>query len=166
MDGKNITGFILKGAVVVLVAAAVIAIWHAMPVNAPSGGDSADSSANGNNAGHTPAGQSEPDISMAATHKYITGEDAKVRFESEQGIILLDVRNPDEYEQGHVEGSVLIPVSELESRLSELPDKDAVIFVYCRAGRRSAAAYEILTDAGYANVYDMQMVTNWPSPLV
>jgi len=92
----------------------------------------------------------------------ITGEEAKDIIDSNDAAILLDVRNPDEYEERHIEGSLNIPVSELEGRLSELPDKDAVIIVFCKAGRRSSAACEILIGNGYTNVLDMQTIDNWP----
>ena len=92
----------------------------------------------------------------------ITGAQAKEIIESNDAAILLDVRNPDEYEERHIEGSLNIPVSELGERLSELPDKDAVIIVFCRAGRRSARAYDILINNGYSNVLDMQTIDNWP----
>jgi len=95
-------------------------------------------------------------------HRIITGAEAKVIVDSDSTAILLDVRNQDEYDAGHINGSMLIPVAELESRLFELPDKNVAIIVYCRAGARSATAYGILTDNGYTNVYDMQMFSNWP----
>lgn len=95
-------------------------------------------------------------------HVIVSGSEAKEIYDSDPGAILLDVRNQDEYDAGHIEGSVLIPVSELENRLSELPDKEAVIIVYCRSGGRSASAYETLAANGYSNVYDMQSFGNWP----
>ena len=95
-------------------------------------------------------------------HRIITGDEAKAIYDSNPGAILLDVRNPDEFDTKHISGSILIPVAELESRLSELPDKKAIIIVYCRAGVRSGSAYEILLSAGYTNVYDMQKIDNWP----
>ena len=91
----------------------------------------------------------------------VTGAEAKELFESNENVILLDVRNQGEFDVEHLDGSVLIPVDQLESRLSELPDKDAVIIIYCRAGRRSALASEILVASGYTNVYDMQSIHNW-----
>ena len=97
-----------------------------------------------------------------AVHLYISGVDAKEMYDSNPGVILLDVRNQDEYDAGHIDGSVLIPVSVLEERLSELPDREAVIIVFCRAGGRSAAAYDILAANGYTKVYDMQKFSNWP----
>ena len=100
-------------------------------------------------------------------HKIITGDEAKGICDSDSTATLLDVRNQDEYDAGHISGSVLIPVAELESRLSELPpERDAVIIVYCRAGVRSATAYNILSEAGYTDIYDMQKAENWPEPLI
>jgi rhodanese-related sulfurtransferase len=64
------------------------------------------------------------------------------------GAVLLDVREPWEYEQKHIPGSVLIPLAELPQRLRELPgDRD--IYVHCRIGGRSARAVEFLRDAGW-----------------
>jgi rhodanese-related sulfurtransferase len=68
---------------------------------------------------------------------------------------LLDVRTPEEYAEGHLEGAKLIPVGELESRLGELDaEKEKELVVYCRSGNRSAKASEILSKKGYkvANV--------------
>ena len=91
----------------------------------------------------------------------ITGAEARSKFESDDSVILLDVRNRNEFDEYHLEGSTLIPVDELESRLSELPDKDALIIVFCRSGRRSATAAEILIKNGYTNVFDMQSITSF-----
>ena len=76
------------------------------------------------------------------------------------------MRNEDEYEEKHIDGSILIPVAELESRLSELPDKDAIIILVCKSGIRSETAYGLLSSNGYTNVSDMQAVDNWPLPLI
>ena len=97
-----------------------------------------------------------------SVHVFITGNEARELFESDPAVILLDVRNRSEYDAGHIDGSTLIPVAELEGRLPELPDRGATIIVYCRSGVRSASAYEILTSNGYVNVLDMQSVNNWP----
>ncbi|MCL2628267.1 MAG: rhodanese-like domain-containing protein [Oscillospiraceae bacterium] len=92
----------------------------------------------------------------------ITGDEAKELVETNDTVILLDVRNPDEFEEIHIENSILIPVAELSERLEDLPeDKDVKIIVYCRGGVRSARAVEILVAGGYTNVYDMQMVSKW-----
>ena len=100
-------------------------------------------------------------------YKTVTGEEAKKIYDADSACVLLDVRNPEEYAAGHIKGSVLIPVVELGLRLSELPpEKDTAIIVYCRSGRRSLMAHEILSAAGYTNLYDMKMVDSWPEPLV
>ena len=91
----------------------------------------------------------------------ITGAEARELYESNDAVILLDVRNQDEFDNYHIVGSLLIPVDELESRLSEIPDKDALIIVFCRAGRRSAIAAELLISKGYSNIHDMQGIDNW-----
>lgn len=65
------------------------------------------------------------------------------------GAHVLDVRQPDEYEAGHVPGAVLVPLDQLGSRLGEIP-RDEHLYVICKSGGRSAAAVEALTRAGYS----------------
>jgi rhodanese-related sulfurtransferase len=65
-----------------------------------------------------------------------------------EGAYVLDVRQPDEYEAGHVAGAVLVPLGELESRLGEVPS-DRPLLVICKSGGRSANAVKALTGAGY-----------------
>ncbi|UFS70199.1 hypothetical protein LPW11_20280 [Geomonas sp. RF6] len=67
---------------------------------------------------------------------------------------LLDVRQPEEYERGHLPGAILIPVGELDERVSEL-DRESLTIVYCAAGMRSRAAASILMRAGFEEVYSM-----------
>ena len=69
-------------------------------------------------------------------------------------VFLLDVRTQEEFDEGYIEGAILIPDYELESRLDEVP-VDEKILVYCRSGRRSVTASNILIDAGYTDVYNM-----------
>jgi len=69
----------------------------------------------------------------------------------EEGAFVLDVRNQDEWDAGHVPGATLIPLPQLESRLAELPP-DQEIVVICRSGNRSATARDILLDAGFSAV--------------
>ena len=102
----------------------------------------------------------------AVAVRAVTGAEAEAIYDTDPAAVLLDVRNRDEYDAGHIEGSVLIPVSELEDRLHELPDKDAPIIVYCAAGKRSAAACGILIANGYTDLYDMRSADNWPGPLI
>jgi rhodanese-related sulfurtransferase len=74
-----------------------------------------------------------------------------------QGALLLDVREPEEYEQGHAPGSVLIPLGQLKTRLQEIRAFDAKpVVVICRSGRRSAQAADMLSQAGFTAVYNVQ----------
>ena len=77
-----------------------------------------------------------------------------------QDHFLLDVRTPQEFAEGYIEGAELIPVDSLSSRLDEVP-KDKPVVVYCRSGNRSRTAAQILTDAGYTNVYDLGGIIDW-----
>lgn len=95
--------------------------------------------------------------------KLISADEAKKRLDSEEGIILLDVRTEEEYLDKHIPGSVLLPLDSLENDVEkEVPDKDAILFVYCRSGNRSASATKILVRLGYKNVYDLGGIINWP----
>ncbi len=91
-----------------------------------------------------PAAEALPDSVSVA-------EAAQMRAE---GVYMVDVRTPAEYESGHIEGVPLIPVDELASRLDEVPKDQLVIFV-CAAGGRSARARDIARDAGYTQVTSM-----------
>ena len=79
----------------------------------------------------------------------------------ESGALLLDVRSPGEFQGGHIEGAVNIPVGELGARLAELPDKGRAVVVYCASGMRSAAAKKVLLGAGYATVVDLGPMSRW-----
>lgn len=93
----------------------------------------------------------------------ISAQEAKNRLDQESGIILLDVRTAAEYMELHIPGSLLIPVDDLEREaLSVLPDKNAPIFIYCRSGRRSVTAANILLKLGYTDVYNLGGIIDWP----
>ncbi len=74
--------------------------------------------------------------------------------------LLIDVRTPEEFNSGHIEGAVNIPVDALASRLNEVPSGQPVV-VYCRSGNRSAQASNILAQAGYSTVYDLGGIIDW-----
>ncbi len=69
-------------------------------------------------------------------------------------LLVVDVRQPEEYREGHIAGSKLIPLGEFDSRLNELPKNKEIICV-CASGSRSHSATKFLVDAGY-NAFDMQ----------
>lgn len=97
----------------------------------------------------------------------INAEVAMEMMESGDEFILVDVRTQAEYDEGHIEGAVLLPLDQLETLSEEqLTDKDATILVYCRSGNRSAQASNILVDLGYQNVYDFGGIIDWPGEIV
>lgn len=80
-------------------------------------------------------------------------------YESYDNVYVLDVREVDEYEEGHIKNSINIPLGSLTTIDY---DKNAKIIVYCRSGNRSKTAKELLEKLGYTNVYDMGGINNWP----
>jgi phage shock protein E len=87
---------------------------------------------------------------------------AEVRELVKNGAKLLDVRTPQEFAAGHIEGALNVPVHELPSRLTAAgPDKSAPVVVYCRSGARSARAAGMLKEAGYTRVYDLGAMSRW-----
>ena len=93
----------------------------------------------------------------------ITAEEAKQIMDSEEGYIILDVREQDEYDAGHIPGAILIPYTQIEEKSDTmLPDKDQLILVYCRSGRRSKIAAEALVELGYTNIKEFGGIIDWP----
>ncbi len=72
--------------------------------------------------------------------------------------LLVDVRNPEEFAQGHLPGAINVPVGDLPGRLDQ---KDQDVVVYCRSGHRSAQAAAVLTRAGFTKVHDLGAMSNW-----
>mmetsp|Transcript_6156 Transcript_6156/g.13653 ORF Transcript_6156/g.13653 Transcript_6156/m.13653 type:complete len:177 (+) Transcript_6156:71-601(+) len=83
--------------------------------------------------------------------------DEAAEFISQEGCVLLDVRTPEEFAEGHVEGSINIPVQELSGRVGEVPAGRPVA-VYCAAGVRSKMAQSILYKSGFTDVEDVHSV--------
>jgi rhodanese-related sulfurtransferase len=93
----------------------------------------------------------------------ITAEEAKRIMDSEEGYIILDVRTQEEYDQGHIPGATQISHEEIEEKAEEvLTDKDQLILVYCRSGRRSKLAAEALLELGYTNIKEFGGIIDWP----
>ena len=98
-----------------------------------------------------------------AIYMNINAEEARKIMDTESGYIILDVRTQEEYDEAHIPGAIVIPNTEIEARAeSELPDKDQMILVYCRSGRRSKLAAEILVELGYTNIYEFGGIIDWP----
>jgi len=87
-------------------------------------------------------------------------DSARARELVSQGATLVDVRSPGEFEGGHIEGAINVPVGELASKLGQIP-KDRAVVVYCASGMRSAKAATALRDAGYQDVYDLGSMSRW-----
>ena len=97
----------------------------------------------------------------------ITAEEARKLMDSEKDRIILDVRSREEYDQGHIPGAILIPDTEIEAKAADLlPDKDQLILVYCRSGRRSKLAAPTLADLGYTNIREFGGILDWPYEVV
>ena len=102
-----------------------------------------------------------------AMYEQITPEEAKKIMDSGEEHIILDTREEDEYDEGHIEGAILIPYTEIENKAEEmLPDKDKLILVYCRSGRRSKIAAESLAKLGYTNVKEFGGIIDWKYEVV
>ena len=93
----------------------------------------------------------------------ITAEEAKKLMDSESGYVILDVRTEQEYAQGHSPGAILIPDYEISEKAeSVLTDKDQLILVYCRSGRRSKNAAAQLEEMGYTRIREFGGILDWP----
>ncbi len=78
-----------------------------------------------------------------------------------QGVQVLDVRTPREFQAGHLPGAVNIPLEQMASRYREIGPLSTQILIYCRTGRRSAAATKILREKGFTRIYDLQAYQRW-----
>lgn len=93
----------------------------------------------------------------------ITVEKAKKLMDSESGYVILDVRTEQEYAEGHIPGAILIPDYEISEKAeSVLTDKDQLILVYCRSGRRSKNAASQLEEMGYTRIREFGGILDWP----
>lgn len=108
----------------------------------------------------------------AGIYQKITAQEAKQIMDSQpEGnqpkAVIVDVREPSEYEAGHIPNAILLPLGQIESKAAQtLPDKNATLLVYCRSGRRSKTGAETLLKMGYTNVLDMGGIIDWPYDVV
>ena len=100
---------------------------------------------------------------QGALYVNITAEEAKQIMDSEEGYIILDMRTQEEYDEGHIPGAIVISHEEIAEKAKEvLTDKDQLILVYCRSGRRSKIAAEALVELGYTNIKEFGGIIDWP----
>lgn len=97
----------------------------------------------------------------------ISQEEARERMEAGD-VIVLDVREQEEYDSGHIPGAVLLPLGAIdgESAAEVIPEKDATVLVYCRSGSRSKRAAKALAELGYTGVYEFGGIMTWPYDVV
>ena len=99
---------------------------------------------------------------QGAVYVNITAEEAKRIMDSEEDYIILDVRTREEYDEGHIPGATQISHEEITEKAAEvLTDKDQLILVYCRSGRRSKLAAEALVELGYTNIKEFGGIIDW-----
>lgn len=98
------------------------------------------------------------------SYRQITAEEAKSMMEEQPDAVILDVREQDEYDAGHIPGAVLLPVGTIneETAASAISEKDTVVLVYCRSGNRSKTASQALADLGYTQIYEFGGIKDWP----
>lgn len=103
---------------------------------------------------------------QSGVYSKITPEEAKALMDK-GNVTVLDVRTLDEYNSGHIADAVRLEMADFTAKLSAvLPDKEAVILVYCRSGNRSKTASDLLIEAGYTYVYDFGGIIDWPYDVV
>lgn len=104
---------------------------------------------------------------VTVTYEQITQSDAKNIMDTESDFVILDVRTEEEFEEGHIEDAVLIPDYEIVTKAEAiLKDKNQLILVYCRSGRRSKLAAEALVELGYTNVKEFGGIIDWEYEIV
>ena len=100
-------------------------------------------------------------------YQQITQDEAKQIMNDEENYIILDVRTQSEYDEGHIPNAICVPNETIGSDdITELPDKEQLILVYCRSGRRSKEAAAKLADMGYTNIKEFGGIIDWTGDVV
>ena len=101
------------------------------------------------------------------TYRQISMDEAMKMMAEERGYIILDVRRPDEFAAGHIPNAINVPNETIgTAEISELPDKNQLIMVYCRSGRRSKEASEKLVKLGYTNIVEFGGILDWKGDII
>lgn len=97
------------------------------------------------------------------SYQQITQEKAKEMMDTQE-VIVLDVREQNEYDSGHIPDAVLLPVGTIDedTAAAVIPEKDSTVLVYCRSGNRSKTASSALAELGYTNIYEFGGINTWP----
>ena len=96
------------------------------------------------------------------SYQQITQEAAKEMMDTQE-VIILDVREQDEYDSGHIPDAILLPVDTIdeETAAAVIPDKESTVLVYCRSGNRSKTASSTLAELGYTDIYEFGGISTW-----
>ena len=111
----------------------------------------------------TGCGEKTLTADMENSYQQISQETAKQMMD-EQTVIILDVREQDEYDGGHIVDAALLPVGTIdaETAAAVIPEKDSIVLVYCRSGNRSKTASAALVALGYTQIYEFGGINDWP----
>ena len=119
------------------------------------------SSCTSNNSGTTGTSSAEK-----SGYTQITASEAMKMMEEESDYTIVDVRRADEFASGHIPGAINVPNETISEEADQsLPDKDKLLFVYCRSGNRSKQASQVLADLGYTKVYEFGGIIDWPGAI-
>ena len=100
--------------------------------------------------------------SSVHSYRQISMDAAVKMIKDEKNYIILDVRRPDEYAEGHIPGAINVPNEEIgTAEIAKLPNKSQLILVYCRSGRRSKEAAAKLVNLGYTNIVEFGGILDW-----
>ena len=101
------------------------------------------------------------------TYRQISMKEAITMMNEESGYLIIDVRTLEEFNEKHIPNAINIPNESISTEeIPELPDKDQLIFVYCRSGNRSKQASEKLVALGYTNIVEFGGINDWPGETI
>ncbi len=101
------------------------------------------------------------------TYRQISMDEAVAMMERESGYIILDVRTPEEFAEKHIPNAINVPNENIGTdEISQLPNKDQLIMVYCRSGRRSKETAEKMVKLGYTNIVEFGGILDWKGETV
>ena len=103
----------------------------------------------------------------SASYTQISQDEAMKMMQEQSDYLIVDVRRPDEFAEGHIAGAVNVPNETIVDEAPDaLPDKEQTLLVYCRSGNRSKEASQKLADMGYTNVYEFGGINTWKGEIV
>ncbi len=102
-----------------------------------------------------------------ASYNKISQDEAMQMMQEQTDYLIVDVRRPDEFAEGHIAGAINVPNEEITDEMPELlPDKEQILLIYCRSGNRSKEASQKLAEIGYTNVYEFGGINTWEGEIV